>query len=202
MEIESLVALLEHLAPNNNFAHSLVHGEYGYRKRGYLTENQIAAAERLLAEHREKMRVADDIAKEEDSGIDLRPLPAGRYAVPDGHTRLKVLIRKPGKQSNWHGWIFVSNAAVYGDQQRYGKQAPDSNYQGRIQTQLKAIMANPEAASIEYGKLTGTCGVCGRTLEDEVSVARGIGPVCAAKLGWADDADKTVDQFTQELLGL
>ena len=195
METESLVTLLEHIASTtgNNFARSLVEGEYGYRKRGYLTENQIAAAERLLAEYREKQRIADDIAKEEDSGIDLRELPAGRYAVPDGATRLKVLIRKPGKNSNWEGYIFVSNAAVYGQQQRYGMQGPEGNYQGKIQKQLKAIIADPQAASIEYGKLTGTCGVCGRTLEDEVSVTRGIGPVCAVKLGWVDPEPQLLD---------
>jgi len=33
----------------------------------------------------------------------------------------------------------------------------------------------------EFGVLYGTCCVCGRTLTDEVSIANGIGPVCARK---------------------
>lgn len=41
------------------------------------------------------------------------------------------------------------------------------------------LMAVEEAA--EYGRLYGTCIVCGRTLTDEGSIARGIGPVCAEK---------------------
>lgn len=32
----------------------------------------------------------------------------------------------------------------------------------------------------ELSRMAGTCQICGRPLTDEVSVARGIGPVCAA----------------------
>lgn len=34
----------------------------------------------------------------------------------------------------------------------------------------------------QFGQLYGMCGVCGRTLTDETSIAAGIGPVCAGKL--------------------
>lgn len=34
-----------------------------------------------------------------------------------------------------------------------------------------------------FGHATGTCLVCARTLTDPESVARGIGPVCAARFG-------------------
>lgn len=43
------------------------------------------------------------------------------------------------------------------------------------------IAADPKAASIRYGLEIGSCGRCGRTLTDEDSRARGIGPVCAEK---------------------
>ena len=32
--------------------------------------------------------------------------------------------------------------------------------------------------------LAGSCGHCGRTLTNEESRARGIGPICAGKMGW------------------
>lgn len=32
-----------------------------------------------------------------------------------------------------------------------------------------------------YGKVTGTCCVCGRKLTNEASIADGIGPICATK---------------------
>jgi hypothetical protein len=38
-----------------------------------------------------------------------------------------------------------------------------------------------------FGKLYGQCCVCGRTLTDEVSIANGIGPVCAGKGWWSQE---------------
>lgn len=35
-------------------------------------------------------------------------------------------------------------------------------------------------AQADYGRLTGRCGCCGRTLTDPASKMRGIGPECAA----------------------
>ena len=113
--------------------------------------------------------------------LDLTDLPKGTYAVPGGETRLKVTISKPGGRSKWDGWIFVSDGAEYGSQKRYGRQAPGSIYTGLIQDELKKILADPQEAAAEYGRITGTCGLCSRPLEDEESVARGIGPVCMRK---------------------
>lgn len=46
---------------------------------------------------------------------------------------------------------------------------------------LTKIEQDPKAAAIRYGKELGICGVCHRTLTNEESRARGIGPVCASK---------------------
>lgn len=35
-----------------------------------------------------------------------------------------------------------------------------------------------------FGDLYGMCMICGRTLTDDDSIARGIGPICAGKMGW------------------
>ena len=40
------------------------------------------------------------------------------------------------------------------------------------------------AAVAEIGLLTGVCGICGRTLTAEESIAGGIGPICAGKVGY------------------
>jgi len=47
------------------------------------------------------------------------------------------------------------------------------------QTVASAI-ADPLAAAVATGKLTGRCCCCGRELTDPVSVERGIGPICEA----------------------
>lgn len=119
-----------------------------------------------------------------ESDLDLSNLPDGRYAVPGGVSRLKVLVKRPKADSKWHGWIFVSDAAEYGNRQKYGNQRPGHYYHGKIVDQLKVIAADPAAATIAYGKITGHCGVCGLPLENPDSVKRGIGPVCASKMGY------------------
>lgn len=118
-----------------------------------------------------------------NSNLDLSDLPEGRYAVPGGETRLKVQVDKP-TNGKWAGYIFVRDAAEYGKGARYGIQRPDQPYHGEIREQLATICEDTAAATAAYGHLVGRCGVCGRKLEDESSVARGIGPVCAQKRGW------------------
>lgn len=115
-----------------------------------------------------------------DDGMDLTTMVSGRYAVPGGDTRLKVQIDVV-TEGRWAGWVFVRDAAEYGNARRYGKQAPGATYVGDITDELAAIMADPKAAAIAYGRLVGRCGVCHRNLENEDSVAAGIGPVCATK---------------------
>ena len=118
-----------------------------------------------------------------ETGLNLNEVPSGRYAVPDGDTRLKVQIDNVDS-GKWAGWVFVKDGAEYGGHGRYGSQKPGEFYRGKIEDELRAIAADPRAASIAYGKLTGHCGRCGRLLEDEQSIANGIGPVCAQKSGW------------------
>lgn len=49
---------------------------------------------------------------------------------------------------------------------------------------LELIAKDEKGAMLRYGHELGACGHCGRTLTDEDSRARGIGPICAGKLGW------------------
>lgn len=118
-------------------------------------------------------------APKPQDGIDLSGLVAGYYAVPGGDTRLKLAISH-GK-NKWNGYTFVKDAAEYGQQERYGMQRPGQSYRGKVEDALRTILADPKAAMAAYGKLVGRCGACGRKLEDEASVAAGIGPICAGK---------------------
>ena len=181
-------ALIEFLkgAEWSDFAQSLYSQ---FVRKGTLSPKQVSSASSMM----EKCRQRDEERKAreehpEPTGfgdvIDLSDIPSGYYAVPNGKTRLKVRIKRPGPNSRWHGWIFVDDGAAYGSQQCYGKQAPGKTYAGKIIDALLAIKADPAAASKAYGHLVGRCGVCGRLLEDETSVANGIGPICAGKMGW------------------
>lgn len=173
--------LVREAAAGNEFADSLLNGQCGLMKRGLLSDNQLNAIRRNLS--------TDSPATA--SEIDLSGLELGRagsawrsyFAVPNGDTRLKLCIRRPGKNSRYYGWTFVDDGAEYGSRRTYGKQAPDGLYKGDVQDALQAILKDPLEAAVAYGKLVGVCGVCGRALEDEESVAAGIGPVCASKFG-------------------
>ena len=168
-----LAKWLKESGPSFAFAASL---DQSIDQWGSLTPKQLAAAQKCMARSRTRLV---------ETEIDLTDLPAGRYAVPDGETRLKLRVSRPAdKESKWYGWTFVDDGAEYGNQTKYGSQKPDGKYRGRLADQLKVIIADPQAASIAYGKLVGRCGVCGRVLEDVESVARGIGPICASKMGW------------------
>lgn len=52
-----------------------------------------------------------------------------------------------------------------------------------IKAALDEIERDPLAAIKAHGIATGRCGCCGRELTDPDSIALGIGPICADKLG-------------------
>jgi hypothetical protein len=166
------------VADNDSFAISLL--RY-YSRNGYLTVNQIAAVRKQLTKAIAPTAAPPTGAAALTSNVDLRNVPSGWYAIPGGDTRLKVKIDNI-TEGKWAGWIFVNDGAEYGHGRKYGSQKPGQpTYSGAIVTELRAITADPKAASAAYGHLVGRCGVCNRKLEDETSVARGIGPVCFAK---------------------
>lgn len=146
-----------------------------------LSPKQLDAARSMKAKTQAKdaERKAQDAAKA--TGLDISQIPSGIYAVPGGDTRLKVRIRQVDKEGKWQGWTFVDDGAAYGQGRRYGRQAPGGTYSGDIEQALATIAANPKEAAREYGRLTGKCCICNRQLEDEQSVAKGIGPICEGK---------------------
>ena len=111
-----------------------------------------------------------------DTGLNLSELKDGRYAV--GDVLFNVQAPNHGK---WDGWVFVKNGSEYTDE-RFGSQKPGRSYYGKHEDLLVVVLADPMAAMQLYGKLTDHCAVCGRRLEDELSVSRGIGPVCWDKV--------------------
>jgi hypothetical protein len=78
-------------------------------------------------------------------------------------------------RGRWAGALFLS------------EQAGDAFFRvrgwEREASVLTTLLKNPLAAVELYGQKLGTCGVCHRTLTDEESRARGIGPVCLRKNG-------------------
>lgn len=57
-------------------------------------------------------------------------------------------------------------------------------YRGKPAPELTIIEMDPHKAAIAYGTQTGECACCGAELTDPISIARRIGPICAAKFGF------------------
>lgn len=84
--------------------------------------------------------------------------------------------------------IYKIQHAVHGSGRQYAKQLVEDNGVWSFEFAAGAIKKiRPEhrltmEQAAEFGALYGTCCVCGRTLTDEKSIERGIGPVCAGRL--------------------
>ncbi len=100
----------------------------------------------------------------------------GRYAVNDPSDEIlkfyKVDIPKEGK---YVGYLFLSVQASY-------ELFSIKNSQHRYKI-LCEIAKDPIGAMMRYGREIGSCAICGRTLTDQESRDRGIGPICAGKMG-------------------
>ena len=136
------------------------------------------------------------------TGIDLTALD--QYLTPTGHGNRTAFFAHPAHQ---HGpvedtrqrikvvlneksqWLSVFDANTYAGEEagfgkKFGSQRPGSgDYHGDILDLIEAIVSNPAGALAAYGHLTGTCSICRRPLEDAESVRKGIGPICADKVG-------------------
>lgn len=111
-------------------------------------------------------------------------VPDGRYAIDvvdygvgsDGISTVTKFYRVRSGEGKWEGKTFV-------DVQAGDDWFPIRGLSARVV--LKAIdHITPKVASLCYGVLIGSCGICGRTLTNAVSIDRGIGPICADKMGW------------------
>ena len=60
---------------------------------------------------------------------------------------------------------------------------PTTKCPGIIKVQIRVFAEAPVEFLELFGKLTGSCCICGRTLTNEESVIRGIGPICAQRFG-------------------
>jgi len=109
-------------------------------------------------------------------------IPEGRYALrlatpdPSGNTIHFYSVDKPDEKSKWYGRTFVS--LLVGNNDKFPVKA--MHERERI---LAEIEKNPAEALLLYGREIGRCGHCGRTLTNDESRARGIGPVCLSQGG-------------------
>ena len=91
-----------------------------------------------------------------------------------------------GTQSKNAGAVYVKRA----DTREYlGKIMIDGRFYYSTLTaaeilQIAELVEHPGDAAVAYGRKTGVCSCCGRSLTNALSVQLGIGPICREKYGW------------------
>lgn len=168
------------------FAISLLEG---VRKYGALTENQMAAAHRCI-EKLAAARAARIDRQENAPTVNAdRLAEAFRHAAASGLRYPKLYIAEftfapAGAHSRNPGSIYVTQDKVYLGRVTEGRFFSSSACNDAQRARVVEVAADPHAAAVAHGLLTGNCACCGRLLTNPESVARGIGPICAGRFGW------------------
>ena len=199
-EFPEIIAWMDN-SPKFPFAVSL---KENLNKWGSLTDGQIAAARKCIAKleamkanHAAKRenaptvnttKLEDAFAKANASAA--RPGQIGVWVRPismtSGEKPNQVHLKFSNGTRDWAGMIFVKNAVT--DNKvghiKAGKFVRKFSCTDAEETAVVDCCNDPEKAAIAFGKAFGACAICHRTLTNDESIARGIGPICAEKFGW------------------
>jgi GNAT superfamily N-acetyltransferase len=123
----------------------------------------------------------DRPARPAQRGARLPDVPAGRYATEHNGTVVFYKVDRP-ERGKWVGYTFLSRLASDNE-----IRIRDLDIRREV---LGTIAADVNGAMARYGQEIGACGRCGRTLTDDASRQRGIGPDCWEILnGHTDDGE-------------
>ncbi len=168
---------------NNPFAASLLDN---LRKWGRLTDKQTAAIHASIARAQIAQVKADNAPTVSVEPIETAFAKAQAAGVARPKLRLGEFTFSPAPATGKNpGAIYVKHS----DGTYLGKVAGSrlftvASVSGEVEREIVGVAHDLLNAAIAYGKKYGKCSVCARTLTDEASIARGIGPVCAANFGW------------------
>jgi ribosomal protein L37AE/L43A len=171
-------------------------------ERGSLSDGQIAAVHRGIEKLAAK-RAEKNVEREKKSGtVDISRIVAmfERAVTKRGTKKMSRPILSTAavtiKPATRHeGVLYVTST----DSDTYLGKIANGRFEARNAAsdttvkELRMICDDPEAAIRSYAVVNGRfengvlveapCGLCHRLMHDEVSLERGIGPVCAARYG-------------------
>lgn len=183
-----IVAQLKAISGWNTFAVSMLDA---IGKYGALTTNQLIATERMLLKvaENEARRAAEKAVKEAAAkkiadGVDASKIEeAFKAALESGLKKPKLITERIviTVAKNGSGALYVKRDGQYVGKIAAGTFKPVFSAPADTAELLSTIAADPQEAAKAYGRATGTCSCCGRTLTDPVSIEAGIGPICAGR---------------------
>lgn len=156
---------------------------------GSLTDNQLAASRRCIDKLAQVK--ADKVQRAEQAQpVNVTALEQA-FAKAQGSQKTlpKLYIAgikiSPAKANSANaGALYVKGGPGYLGKIQGGRFHRSRECTAEMEASVLAILADPKAAAIREGKLSGTCAICRRELTDATSIAAGIGPICATKFGW------------------
>lgn len=157
-------------------------------KYGELSAGQESAV--LNSIERKKQAAIEAAARVEAAPvISLENINAAfdRAAARLKYPRLSIatyVFTHAGANSKNPGALYVKREGVYLGKIQNGKFVTVRSTTPEEVAQVLKIAADPKAAAVEHGRLTGNCAICNRQLTNEESVKFGIGPICAGNFGW------------------
>lgn len=155
-------------------------GKYNYRFQcfrcnglGQIPATPVAALGQSVSAQVDK--VVDALNLAHKNGIENPILRLGEYKVS--------LARKDSKNP---GAIYIKAGQDYFGKIMNHQFFPTAACTAVRVKEITDLIADPFMSAVAYGKKTKRCAICGITLTNPVSVAHGIGPICAGKYGWSE----------------
>lgn len=163
-------------------------------KWGGLTPNQKAAVEKMMARDAGRA-LAPVVLVQAPVELDASKIQAAfdrsisaAQAAGEGikwlRLRADTFVFTPAAASSRNpGAIYVKEDGTYLGKianGRFHKVRECSEDQAR---RIAEVARDPSEAARAYGLRTGSCSICGRELTNAESRARGIGPICAGRMG-------------------
>ena len=169
-----------------------------------LSAKQMAWVHIIVCEHDQRAAQAAEPQQQADAVV----LPQVRAMIDEAGKSLqfpkvnltteagqKVRLSRAGSRSRTPGVINITDGLPFGENTFFGRIALDGTLLPSramiedVLALLQALDADSEAVVRAYGKKTGSCCFCARTLTDGRSVAMGYGPTCADNYGlpWGDE---------------
>ena len=186
-EHNEIIDALREITSWNSFAASLVKQ---FDTKGQLTEPQLFSASAMLMKI--KNNAEERAAKKAEQKKNMLSLDVSKI--------LAILDKTEGVERRYsNGREYVTKKVQFpkvrvGDfyikyQKEYigkvlgGYYLPVNSPSDEVISEIKRICEDPLESAIAYGKRTGNCAVCSRDLTRHDSIDRGIGPICAERLG-------------------
>lgn len=188
------------------------HGRFDFAAKMYdsvirfgdLTEGQRAACERLADKDAvratERAERAQSAPQVDTAGIDRLKVAfdkarayaaakASGLSVRNPKITIGGITISPAKADSKNpGALYVKDGSVYLGKIADGKFFAANVNGQEVAVKVQQFIANPAEAAKVYGQETGICCICNATLKSKWRL-RGIGPVCAEKMGWAGLAE-------------